>query len=83
MIAKLSLGASASGLSPAASSATLARASWPATLARPSPIKQAAMYESGVRSPLAPTEPSCGMHGSTRWLSSVHNASSTSSRTAE
>ena len=41
------------------------------------------MYESGVRSPLAPTEPSSGMHGSTRAVSSAHRRSSVSILTAE
>ena len=49
----------------------------------PSPMRTSAMWASGARSPLAPTDPRLGTRGCTRRLSSARSASSVSRRMPE
>jgi hypothetical protein len=51
--------------------------------AEPSPISTCAMWASGARSPLAPTEPRDGTSGTTPWFSSASSASTTARRTPD
>ncbi len=83
MIARLSRAVSASGSRPTRASPSAAESSSPRKLTSRSPSSAAARYESGVRSPLAPTEPSSGIRGSRRRLRLSHSRSSTLARTPE
>ena len=83
MSARPSFGAKASGFSPAFRKAADDAIIAPAWLARRFPVIVAATYDRGVRSPLAPTEPSEGMRGRTSRLSMPTRRSSSSGRTPE
>jgi hypothetical protein len=81
--ARLSLGSSATGARPVAASASAAGTTRPSKETSRSPISAAATYDSGVRSPLAPTDPSEGMRGRMRRLSRSASRSRTTGRTPE
>ena len=80
---RASLGRSASGVRPQRSSAARAVIDSPRHDTSRSPMSTAATYDSGVRSPLAPTDPSDGMRGRMRWRSRSASRSSTTGRTPE
>ena len=81
--ASASLGRSDSGARPQRSRALAAGIASPPNDTSRSPASTAATYDSGVRSPLAPTEPSDGMRGRIRFSSSATSRSITSGRTPE
>jgi hypothetical protein len=81
--ARLSFGPSTSGASPCACSTGPAATTCPSDQHSRSPTSSAATYDSGVRSPLAPTDPSDGIAGSTRRVTNSHSRSSTASRTPD
>ena len=81
--ASASFGRSVSGSSPQRSSARAAGMTSPANDTSRSPASTAAMYDRGVRSPLAPTEPSAGMRGRIFFSSRTTRRSITSGRTPE
>ena len=81
--ASASLGRSVSGSRPQRSSACAAGITSPANHTSRSPASTAAMYDSGVRSPLAPTDPSAGMRGRICLSSSSTSRSRISGRTPE
>ena len=81
--ARPSFGPSAIGVSPAWASASAPGRVAPAKSASPAPIITAAIWASGARSPLAPTEPWAGMTGVTPRASIPSISSTISQRTPE
>ncbi len=78
-----SLLASRIGSRPTARSAAVPFRSSPSTSAWPSPTNGSARCASGARSPLAPTEPRAGTHGSTRRFRHSMRSSTVTTRAPE
>ena len=81
--AKPSFAASVTGCKPARRSASAPVRCSPLYIASPSPMMGRLMCASGARSPLAPSDPFCGMSGCTPALSMSSSSWSVSSRTPE